>query len=195
MTSQDVASLLGPRCPTVELVMHGTALGPEPTATTPETRNGPFLVLGDNRPRKNLDRLRAAHQAAKAQCEDLPQLQFVGPPNHYIQESAKNDLLKACRALVHVSLFEGFGMPVLEGMASGAPVLCSDLPPHREIASDAALFVNPHDDHAIADALVRIHSDTVLRQDLALSGYNRAQMLTPKATAERWSSIHHSVLS
>lgn len=195
MTSDDVASLLGPRCPTIDLVMHGTELGTKPTDTTTTARNGPFLVLGDTRARKNLERLRAAHQTARTQCENLPPLQFVGPPDHYIEESDKHDLLKSCRALVHVSLFEGFGMPVLEGLANGAPVVCSDLAPHREIAGDAALFVSPHHTNSMAAALIQIHTDSALRQRLALAGYDRAQQLTPQATAARWSSIHQSVLS
>ena len=195
MTSHDVASLLGQRRPPIDLVMHGTELGTKPTSATTAARNGPFLVLGDNRPRKNLERLRAAHQSAKTQCKDLPPLQFVGPPDHYIKESDKHDLLKTCRALIHVSLFEGFGMPVLEGLANGAPVLCSDLAPHREIASDAALFVSPHNTSSMAEALLQIHTETAQRQRLALAGYDRARRLTPEATAARWSSIHQSLLS
>jgi glycosyltransferase involved in cell wall biosynthesis len=86
-------------------------------------------------------------------------------------------------------------MPVLEGLANGAPVLCSDLAPHREIASDAALFVSPHNTSSMAEALLQIHTETAQRQRLALAGYDRARRLTPEATAARWSSIHQSLLS
>jgi hypothetical protein len=199
MTKRDIAMLLGKRCPPIELVMHGTARGPGPTEASTTARDGAFLVLGDDRKRKNRARLQAAHQLARAQHDDLPDLCFCGPPDHYVDEAEKLALLQSCRALVHVSHFEGFGMPVLEGLANGAPVVCSDLPPHREIADlgkngELALFVDPQSIDSIADALARIHLDSELRWRLALAGHQRARDLTPQATAEQWSRIHREVL-
>jgi hypothetical protein len=200
MTKHDVAKLLGKRCPPIELVMHGTALGPEPTEASTAARTGALLVLGDDRKRKNRARLQAAHELAQSQHRDLPDLCFCGPPNDYVDEVEKLALLQSCRALVHVSHFEGFGMPVLEGLANGAPVVCSDLPPHREIAdigenSELALFVDPQSIDSIADGLTRIHTDDELRSRLAHAGHQRARGLTPQATAEQWSRIHQTVLA
>jgi len=195
MTKNDVQRLLGTRCPPIELVLHGTTLGPAPTEATTEQRNGPFLVLGDDRPRKNLDRLRVAHELATRQCADLPAIDFVGPPNRYIGETEKNVLLQTCRAVVHVSLFEGFGMPVLEGLANGAPVVCSDLSPHREIATEHALFVDSHSLEAIAAGLQRIHTDTELRWQLAQAGHARANQLQAADTAAHWQRMHAEVLA
>lgn len=200
MTKHDVATLLGARCPPIELVLHGTTAGPAPTEAKTAARAGAFLVLGDDRPRKNLARLQAAHQLARSQHADLPDLRFCGPPDHYIDEAEKVALLQTCRGLVHVSHFEGFGMPVLEGLANGAPVVCSDLPPHREIAAtsdhgELALFVDATSIEAIANALILIHTDARLRWRLAFAGYQRACTLTPQATAEQWSRIHREVLA
>ena len=59
------------------------------------------------------------------------------------------------RAFVYPSTFEGFGMPVLEAMAAGIPLACSDIPPLREVAGDAALFFDPLNEDAIASAIER----------------------------------------
>ena len=200
MTGRDVAELLGPSHPRIETVLHGTQTGEAPTEAAIDARSGPFLVLGDDRPRKNRQRLRAAHELASRQEPGLPALQFCGPPGHYVDEPTKQALLRSCRALVHVSHFEGFGMPVLEGLAHGAPVVCSDLPPHREIATDdhgrdLALFVDPFSIDEIAAGLLRVHRDHVLRRSLAAAGFERARTLTPEATAGEWSRIHREVLS
>jgi glycosyltransferase involved in cell wall biosynthesis len=75
-------------------------------------------------------------------------------------------------------------MPVLEAMAAGIPVACSDLPPLREVAGDAALFFDPTDDDAVAAGLERIASDETLRGELAKSGPSRARGFSWDRTAE-----------
>jgi glycosyltransferase involved in cell wall biosynthesis len=94
------------------------------------------------------------------------------------------DLYRRASAIVYPSLFEGFGLPVLEGLASGIPVACSDIPPLREIAGDAAHFFDPRDVAAIANALDRICNDPQLRLDLAAMGPERARHFTWRRTAE-----------
>jgi glycosyltransferase involved in cell wall biosynthesis len=89
------------------------------------------------------------------------------------------------RAFVYPSTFEGFGMPVLEALAAGIPVACSDIPPLREVAGDAALFFDPLDEGAIAAAIERITTDTELRQTLSLAGPDRARPFTWKRCAEQ----------
>ncbi len=94
----------------------------------------------------------------------------------------REDLLRLYEravAFVYPSTFEGFGMPVLEAMAAGIPVACSAIPPLEEVArsstGDAVLFFDPLDEDAIAEALDRITSDEVLRQELAIAGPRRAR--------------------
>lgn len=190
LTAADAVRCLGRRPPHLVVVPHGTALGPAPTAASTAARCGAFVQLGDDRPRKNRERLRAAHALARRQCAELPGLRLVGPPDAYVSEAAKHTLLQDCRALVHVSRFEGFGLPVLEGLAHGAPVLASDLPPHREIAGDDACFVAADDVEAIAGALVRLHTDAALRWRLAAAGHARAAQFTPAAVAAAWRQLH-----
>jgi hypothetical protein len=194
LTADDTRSWLGDRCPPVHLVPHGTTLGPPPNDAGTRARSGPLLVLGDDRPRKNRERLRSAHERARQSAPDLPPLRFVGPPDDWIDEPAKHALLRTCRAVVHVSLFEGFGLPVLEGLAHGAPVLCSDLAPHREIAGDTAVFVDPRDLDAIAHGLVTIHHDADLRWRLADRGHGRARAFAARAVADAWHTLHRSLV-
>ena len=85
-------------------------------------------------------------------------------------------------------------MPVLEGLANGAPVVCSDLPPHREIAGDDAIFVDPDRMQSVATALMRIHTEADLRHRLASSGHQRAQQFSADHTASRWHQVHQQIL-
>lgn len=191
-TAAAAATLLRDRR-TLHVVPHGVPLPPGPPPD-PRDRHGPLLVLGADRPRKNHLRTAAALELARRRDPDLPALCFVGPPRHYVDEGQKARLLAGCRALVHCSLFEGFSLPVLEGLAHGIPVLCSDLPPHRELAGDdAALFVDPRDPGAIAAGLERICRDDDLRVRLVAAGRERAQRYRPEHTAAAWRRLHDEV--
>jgi glycosyltransferase involved in cell wall biosynthesis len=87
-------------------------------------------------------------------------------------------------ACVYPSTFEGFGMPVLEALAAGIPLACSDIPPLREVAGEAALFFDPLSEDAIASALDRIAGDEAVRCKLAREGRERARSFTWKRAAE-----------
>jgi glycosyltransferase involved in cell wall biosynthesis len=95
-------------------------------------------------------------------------------------------LYEKAHAFVYPSTFEGFGMPVLEAMASGIPVACSDIPALREVAGDdgAVLFFDPLNENAIVAALDRIATDAELRRKLAAAGPERARPFTWRRTAE-----------
>jgi glycosyltransferase involved in cell wall biosynthesis len=82
-------------------------------------------------------------------------------------------LYKGAEAVVFVSLYEGFGLPILEGMASDVPVITSAVSAMPEVAGDAALLVDPHSVDAIAEALKRITTDETLRIDLIEKGRRR----------------------
>jgi glycosyltransferase involved in cell wall biosynthesis len=86
-------------------------------------------------------------------------------------------------AFIYPSTFEGFGMPVLEAMAAGIPTACSDIPPLREVAGDAALFFDPLNEDAIGAALDLITTDSALRGRLAEAGPVRARGFTWEKTA------------
>ncbi len=92
----------------------------------------------------------------------------------YLPEREAWALIRSARFLVFPSLYEGFGIPVLEAMALGTPVACSDLPVLREVAGDAALFFDPNDEASIADTLARLWESGPARETLADAGRRRA---------------------
>jgi len=93
-------------------------------------------------------------------------------------------------AFIYPSLYEGFGMPVLEAMACRTPVVTSNISALPETAGDAALLVDPLDDVALAEAIARIMEDPVLAEDLAQRGQKRARALTWGETARRTWAIY-----
>jgi len=94
-------------------------------------------------------------------------------------------LYARARAFVYPSTFEGFGMPVLEALAAGLAVACSDIPPLREVAGDAALFFDPLDEDAVASGIERVMTDAALRERLATAGRERACQFTWQRAAEQ----------
>jgi glycosyltransferase involved in cell wall biosynthesis/SAM-dependent methyltransferase len=91
----------------------------------------------------------------------------------YLPDTEFSSLFHSCMAVIFPSLFEGFGMPLLEGMAAGRPLLCSNNTSLPEVAGDAALFFDPRIPAEIARAITRIASDPGLRRDLAEKGAQR----------------------
>ena len=108
-------------------------------------------------------------------------------------------LFEHCAAMIFPSLFEGFGMPVLEAMAAGVPVLCSDLTSLPEVAGPpdepAALLFDPRRPQEIVDAIVRLESDPALRQRLIERGRRWAQALPSPAdmAARYWEVFEDAV--
>ncbi|MDX6542616.1 MAG: hypothetical protein QOK32_219 [Gaiellaceae bacterium] len=92
-------------------------------------------------------------------------------------------MLRLTRALVFPSLFEGWGFPVLEAFAAGAPVACSSIPPLLEVAGPAALTFDPRRPDDLADALRRVWTDDGLRRELVERGRSRARDFTWERTA------------
>jgi glycosyltransferase involved in cell wall biosynthesis len=155
------------------------------------------LCVSTLHPHKNIERLIRAYSRRKRPYK----LVLAGMRGFHADEIEKlvtddiritgwiprDDLMKLyahATAFLYPSIFEGFGMPVLEAMAAGLPVACSDIPPLREVAGDAALFFDPLNEDAIAEALERITSDPPLRKRLAVAGPSRAREFNWDRSAE-----------
>jgi len=103
----------------------------------------------------------------------------------YVTDRQMAAVYGGARFLVFPSLYEGFGLPAVEAMALGTPVLLSDIEVFREVAGEAAFFVEPTDDEAWLAALERFDTDGELRRRLAASGRRRVAELDWERTAEQ----------
>ncbi|HEY2943210.1 MAG TPA: glycosyltransferase family 1 protein, partial [Vicinamibacteria bacterium] len=113
------------------------------------------------------------------------QVRFLG----YCPPADMPSLYRGAAALVFPSLFEGFGMPVLEAMASGCPVVCANRTSLPEVAGDAALLVDPEDHEALAEALRRVSTDADLRADLRARGLAHAARFSWRRHVQEVASV------
>jgi len=193
-TRADLEAFYGLPPARIAVVHHG--VGPEFFALDRQ-RVEPFvLCVSTLHPHKNLDRLIRAYASRERDWSlTIVGLRgfFASALEHLIEElgvkssvrltgwiprEALMDLYGRALAFVYPSSFEGFGMPVLEAMAAGIPVACSDIPPLREVAGETALFFDPSSEDQIAAALDRIAGDATLRAKFASQGRARARAFT-----------------
>ncbi|MGA7992101.1 MAG: glycosyltransferase family 1 protein [Thermoanaerobaculia bacterium] len=127
------------------------------------------------------DALRAKAEAAGL-AENVRVLQYLDGPD-------TTALLEGAELLVFPSLFEGFGIPVLEAMALKTPVTCSDLPALLELAGDAALFFDPSDEVGIAQSILRLWTESETRDRLVSKGLARAERYARIDTAGEYHEI------
>lgn len=163
-----------------------------------------LLSLSAKRPHKNLLALIGA--LALVPAEDRPVLVLPGYPTWHeaelraraaalgvaddlrlpgwLPEAELEALWQVSEAFVFPSLYEGFGMPVLEAMARGVPVACSNASSLPEVAGEAALLFDPEDERAIAAAIGRLGVEPELRAALAAAGRERAARFTWERAAQ-----------
>lgn len=165
------------------------------------------LFVGGARPHKNLRRALEAFSKAAipgfslvlagpmppdvvALAASHPGVRHVG----VVEDGDLPALYSGAAFLLYPSLAEGFGLPVAEAMACGTPVIASDIPVLREVAGDAALFVDPRDTQALAGAMKRLRSDPAVRAELSALGLARARNFSWGDSAARTLEIYREAL-
>lgn len=175
-----------------------------------------ILSVGTVQPRKNysrvieaLSRLRGARQdlhyaiaggSGWLEEEMLRTIDKFGMNDrvHLLGFVADRDLpalYTGARMLVMASLYEGFGLPILEAMACGAPVIASNRSSLPEVAGNAALLVDPNDVDAICNAILRLETDSARRLELVEAGYKQIKKFSWERAAKQLKTIYDQMLA
>ncbi len=158
-----------------------------------------IMYVGNLKPHKNLPRLLEAYSKMNGRedtclvlvgkafdSEDLtPQIKALGIEDSVIKtgiivDNELVDFYNLADLFVFPSLYEGFGIPPLEAMACGTPVVCSNNSSLPEVVGDAAYMFDPYDEKQIRDAMEKVLSDDSLAQSLVERGYKRVELFTPE---------------
>jgi len=176
-----------------------------------------ILFVGSLEPRKNVKTLLKAYSILKGSLKkDFPlvlaggqgwlnseiasfikdtsladRVHFTG----YVEQADLPAVYSAATVFVYPSLYEGFGLPILEAMACGVPVITSRVSSMPEVAGDAAILVNPTDEAELADALKKVVEDRDLQQSLRVKGIRRAKAFSWERCAEQTLRVYRSVIA
>lgn len=121
--------------------------------------------------------------------EIAPRAKLLG----FVKEDDIGPLISAAEAFLFPSIYEGFGLPIVEAMACGTPVLTANASATRETAGDAAILVDPLDVGSIAQAIVELANDCSLREKLGAAGAQRARLFDWDVAAAQYRSLFTSL--
>jgi glycosyltransferase involved in cell wall biosynthesis len=173
----------------------------------------PFvLYTGNIKPHKNVDRLIEAYASLRQRGHEDVKLLIIGEeisrfPNlrrlvhrhqlhghvrffGFVPDATLSVLYRLASVFVFPSLYEGFGLPPLEAMAAGVPVITSNVSSLPEVVGDAALLIDPLDPDAIAAAMARVLSEPALRADMVRRGYERAKAFSWTRAVDRIRQVY-----
>jgi glycosyltransferase involved in cell wall biosynthesis len=180
--------------------------------------NDPFVLYAGNiKPHKNIERLIEAFHMLKQHGFEQVKLLVIGDEiskyatlrravhryklhKHvrffgFVSNETLASLYRLAAVFVFPSLYEGFGLPPLEAMASGTPVITSNVSSLPEVVGDAAILIDPYEPDAIADAMRRVLMDETLRADLRARGLARAGHFSWERSIRRVREIYDEVLA
>jgi glycosyltransferase involved in cell wall biosynthesis len=176
-----------------------------------------FFFVGSMHPRKNIKRLLKAFKAFKEKTSSDFKLVVAGAilwSKQEIEQEFENnpakddiiftgrvsdkelvDLLGAAYALSFVPIFEGFGLPIVEAMQSGVPVICSNVTSMPEVAGEAGILVDPYDIENITSAMINLYENkNNLRNQLIEKGFKQKELFTWERTAKLfWNSVSKAI--
>lgn len=210
----EIVALLGYPRERIEVVPSAPVVLPGNGTEGVPVVDGPYLLyVGTIEPRKNLVRLIGAFERLKkeqgiphklvlaggkgwnngeiyARAESVEDVVFTG----YVPEGDKRALYRNADAFVFPSLYEGFGLPPLEAMNYGCPVVTANAASLPEVVGDAAELVDPLDEVSIAEGIWRVLSDEAYARELVRRGRERVKKYTWAASAARLESVCRAVL-
>ena len=165
-----------------------------------------FLYLGTLEPRKNIERLVEAYSSLTNTADNCPKLVIAGGKGWlydsifeivkkyglesdviftgYVEDEEVPLLMNGAMAFCFPSLYEGFGMPPLEAMACGTPVITSNISSLPEVVGDAAVMVDPYSAESICEALHKVLKDEELRKNMSYRGLEQCKKFSWKKSAE-----------
>jgi glycosyltransferase involved in cell wall biosynthesis len=178
--------------------------------------SGYILSVGTLEPRKNLIRLINAYKMVASSGEPVPKLVIVGGQGwgdeelgKVVRESGLIDLViltgyvpdedlpalyRNTTVFVYPSLYEGFGLPPLEAMACGTPVITSNVSSLPEVVGDAAILIDPYNTTEIAQAIASVLKDKELRERLRMNGLARSNLFSWDKTARETLKLYQEVI-
>ena len=214
-SKQDIVSHYQVEAAKIDVVYNGAneafrPIGAEEQQKTRTAHTGGhpyFLFIGSLHPRKNLANLFKAYDLFASKGQHHARLLIVGEKKWWttnIREAYENmkhkdrvifagrqtpaelaKIIASTLAMVYVSYFEGFGIPIVEGMYAGVPVITSNVTSMPEVAGDAALLVDPFSVESIADGLQKLANDPEFATDLVKKGNIRKQEFSWQQSADR----------
>ena len=175
-----------------------------------------FIFIGTLQPRKNVERLLQAFLQLPDDIQLKHPLVIIGRHGwscehlveqlnqlktskrvywlDYVSFADKYALLQSSLAMVFPSLYEGFGLPVLEAFASDIPVITSTITSLPEVAADAAILIDPYSVDEITHAMLNVATDTALVKQLRILGQQRVKAFSWQNTAEQTATIYKSMI-
>jgi glycosyltransferase involved in cell wall biosynthesis len=170
-----------------------------------------FLAFSSLSPNKNIARLVAAYRQAHAAGRIKQALIVVGHKlrdssgpaeadgliryTGYLERDDLQTVLQQAYALLFPSYYEGFGLPVLEAMACGVPVVCSRAASLPEVGGDAALYFDPYSIDDIASKIVEVAQDAELRQSMRTRGYRQVETFSWEKAAQETLAVYRRMLA
>ena len=174
-----------------------------------------ILLIGTDFPHKNIDRAVVAYKKIISEMSSPPQLVIVGPSTSrrrrsdlikltknideirimdYINDEDIVFLYNCAKMLVFPSLYEGFGLPILEAMACGVPVVASNATSIPEVAGDAAILVDAKNEEELFKAICIVLNNEKIRQDLIRKGFDRAKEFNWVDSSRRTFEVYEKAL-
>lgn len=132
-------------------------------------------------------------QLTDKHIQNLKKLKIDFEVFYNISEKQLIQLYKSSNILLFPSLYEGFGMPIIEAQAMSCCVITSNFPPMNEVAGDGALFVNPYDIDEISNSIIKIINNETLRSDLIEKGHKNLSKFNSKHLAKEYFKIYKEV--